>query len=299
MEAFFFPILYAFVGLMLWLLERSGIRFDGEAAVFTGSEAAVVTGNGTASAFTDLINELAAGFDLSTEVGRKEAYNRCYEHACEYLSLSAQCNQFLAEAAEMFGQTRIHMDLVENMAAPSGAERFHVAFDGAGECELTGNRSGLIYLSRVFKVLSETPMEGEHIHFNQGDPGMQGNTHGLTVFFEPDEWFDRFTQDYERDDEPFIPERKIAAGNVIALCVTVDFPPTFYMSKDKIYRVLEHEEYDGREGIATKRIRESFSRMYTFTLVDDRGEDMKFAFDLDDVSVVFFTSGDLEQVRSN
>jgi hypothetical protein len=128
---------------------------------------------------------------------------------------------------------------------------------------------------------------------------MQGDTYGLTVFFEPDEWFDRYAQNYERDDEPFIPVRKIAAGAVIALCVTVDFPPTFYMSKDKVYRVMKYEEYDGRDGIAAKRIRESTARIYTFTLVDDRGEDMKFAFDLDDTGVVFFTSGDLEQVRSN
>ena len=297
MEVYIFPIAYAVVALMAWLIQKSGVSADGEAAAVTGMETTREDGRGSTSAFTALINDLASGLDLSTEVGRKEAYNRCYEHACEHLSLSAQCNQFLAEAAEMFGQTRIHMDLVENMAAPSGAEKFHVAFDGNSECELTGNRSGLIYMSRVFRVLSETPMEGEHIHFNQGDPAMQGNTHGLTVFFEPDEWFDRNTQDYEADEEAFIPERKIAAGAVIALCVTVDFPPTFYMSKDKIYRIMEYEEYDGQEGIAAKRIRESTARMYTFTLVDDRGEDKKFAFDLDDVSVVFFTSGDLEQVR--
>jgi len=259
---------------------------------------AVVPGEAEAApGYSELIGGLVSGFDLSMEVGRKEAYNRCYEYAAQNLSQSAECNVFLAEAAEMLGQTRIHMDLVENMAAPSGAERFYVAFDGNSECELTGNRSGLIYLSRVFRVLSETPMEGEHIHFNQGDLAMQGNTHGLTVFFEPDEWFDRYAQDYEKDDESFIPERKIAAGAVIALCVTVDFPPTFYMSKDKIYRVIKYEEYDGLEGIATKRIRESISRMYTFTLVDDRGEDVKFAFDLDDWTVVFLTSGDLEQIR--
>ena len=264
---------------------------------YTGDKAVVSGEAETAPGFSELIGDLVSGFDLSIEVGRKEAYSRCYEYARENLSQSAECNLFMAEAAEMFGQTRIHMDLVENMAAPSGAERFHVAFDGNSECELTGNRSGLSYLSRVFRVLSETPMEGEHIHFNQGDPGMQGNTHGLTVFFEADEWFDRYAQDYERDEEQFIPEKKIDVRAVIALCVTVDFPPTFYMSKDKIYRVVEYEEYDGREGIAAKRIRESISRMYAFTLVDDRGEDMKFVFDLDDWTVVFLTSGDLEQIR--
>jgi len=244
-----------------------------------------------------LIGELTSGFDLTVDVQRKEAYNRCCEYAMENLSQSADCNLFLAEAAEVLGQTRIHTELIESLAAPSGAERFHVAFNGNSECELTGNRPGLSYLSRVFKALSETPMAGEHIHFSQGEPAMQGNTHGLTVFFEPDEWFDKHTQDCEEEDEAYIPERKIAAGAVIALCVTVDFPPAFYMSKDKVYRVVKYEEYDGRDGIAAKRIRDSTARMYTFSLVDDRGEDMDFAFDLDDWTVVFFTSGDLEQIR--
>lgn len=250
----------------------------------------------SSSEFSGLINELTSGFDLSTEVGRKEAYNWCCDYARENLSQSAECNLFLAEAAKALGQVRVHMDIIEKTAAPSGAEKIHMAFDGYSECELTGNRSGLAYLSRVFKVLSETPLESEHIHFTKGDPAVQGNSHGLTVFYEPDVWFDKYTKGFEEDAEPFIPERKVAAGAVLALCVTVDFPPTLYMSKDKIYRVVKYEEYDGKENIVAKRIRDSFARMYAFTLVDDRGEELKLAFDLDDSNVVFLTSGDLEQI---
>ena len=63
-----------------------------------------------------------------------------------------------------------------------------------------------------------------------------------------------------------------------------------------VSRVISFEEYDGREGIPTKRIRESLSRIYVFTLVDDRGQEIEIAFDLDDLDIVYFTMGDLEQL---
>jgi len=296
MDAFFFPIMNAIIVLMHRLMEKFGAGLADGAVAGAGSPTTPANGSGLPSAFSSLLGELTTGFDLSTEVGKKEAYNRCCQYAKENLSQAAECNVFLAEAAEALGQMRLHMDIIEKTAAPSGAERIHVVYDGYGACEVTGNRPGLDYLSRVFRALSETPMEGEHIHFRQADPALQGNSHGLNVYFEPDEWFDRYTREYSETEEPFIPARKIAAGAVIALCVTVDFPPMFYMSRDKIYRVVKCEEYDGREGPAFKRIRDSIARMDVFTLVDDRGEELKFAFDLDDSDVVFFTMGDLEQL---
>ena len=83
---------------------------------------------------------------------------------------------------------------------------------------------------------------------------------------------------------------------MVALCVTVESPLTIFLSKDKIFRVIKFEEHDGKEGIPAKRIRESFSRMYIFTLVDDRGQEIEIALDLDDWDIVYFTMGDLEQL---
>jgi len=247
--------------------------------------------------YRKIIDELVSGFDLSSDVERKRAYNRCHEYAGENLSDSGTCNVFLAEAAEMLGQMKIHMDIIESKAAPSGAEKIHLLYNSTYGCELTGNRSGLLYLSRVMRLLSETPMAGEHIHLREDDPCLEDGSQNLTIYYEPEDWFDEYAvKDYEDDPSYSPPERKVAPGAIVVLCSTVEFPPSIYMSRDKVYRVAGCEEYEGQEKMACKRIREGIERMFTFSLIDDRGEEIQIGFDLDDYDIVFFTLGDLEQL---
>jgi len=291
MEAFFFPLAYLFMAILMWFTNRS--------VPVTGGEAVLPAGSRPPLAFAGLIGELTSGFDLTFEMQRKGAYNRCYEYASEKLADSEQCNLFLAEAAQVLGQAPVRIDVIDPMAAPTGAERINVVSSGNYGIVLTGNRDGLSYLSRVMEFLSRSPIGNEYVYLRGDNPPMVGDTFGLTVYYEPDEWFDKYAQGNPAQDEyeePYIPGRKIAAAAVVALCVTVEPPLKIFLSKDKIFRVISFEGYDGKEGIPTKRIRESFSRMYVFTLVDDRGQEIEIAFDLDDWDIVYFSMGDLEQL---
>jgi hypothetical protein len=58
MEAYIFPIAYAVVVLVLWFMERSGIRAVGGAVAGIGNEVAQVTSSGSTQIFSGLIDEL-------------------------------------------------------------------------------------------------------------------------------------------------------------------------------------------------------------------------------------------------
>ncbi len=293
METLFIALIAPLLGLLAWKLGDRLSTVSGPGAPASGT---VASGPAPASGFTTLIGELTSGFDLNVATQRKSAYIKCYEYARENLMQSEECNLFLAEAAKALEQTPISMKVIDKMSAPSGAERINLRYSRTYGVLLSANRPGLAYLSRVMDFLSNTPVESEYVYFRGDTPPMEGDSFGLSVYFEPDEWFDRYAKGYEEDDEPYIAERTIAAGAVVALCMTEEPPLRIYLSKDKIYRIVKFEECDGREGIPYKRIRESITRMYVFTLVDDRGQEIDFALDLDDESIVYFTFGDLEQL---
>ena len=248
------------------------------------------------SGFMTLIGELTSGFDLSVETQRKSAYIKCYEYARENLMQSEECNQFLADAAKVLEQAPISMKVIDKMAEPSGAERINLLYNSTYGILLSANRPGLSYLSRVMEFLSKTPVEGEYVYFRGDAPPMEGDTFGLTVYYEPEEWFDRYAKGYNEKDEPYIEARKLAAGAVVALCLTVAPPLRVYLNQGKIYRVIKFEEYESGKGVPYKRIRESAARSYVYTLVDDRGQEIDIALDLDDWEVVYFTMGDLGQL---
>jgi hypothetical protein len=308
MEYQFIAFILPLLGLLAWKLRGRFSTVSGAnlavpgAAVSDAPVAGTPTDNVAASAaapasgFTDLIGELTSGFDLTVDTQRKSAYIKCYEYAREKLMQSEECNVFLADAAQILEQPPISLKIIDKMAEPSGAERINLMYSRTYGILLSANRPGLSYLARVMEFLSKTPVESEYVYFRGDTPPMEGDTYGLTVYYEPEEWFDRYTKGYDEKDEPYISERKISAAAVVALCVTVEPPLKIYLSKGKIFRVIKFEEYDGKEGTPTKRIRESFNRMYVFTLVDDRGQEIEIALDLDDLNVVFFTMGDLEQI---
>ena len=231
MEAFIFPIAYALMALLMWFMERSGVN--------TVANAAQAPGTMPSMAFADLIGELTSGFDLTVALQRKNAYNRCYEHARENFAESGDGNLFLAEAAHTLDQPPVKMEFIDGVVAPTGAEKINVVLSGPYGIVLTGNRSGLSYLSRVMEFLSRTPVNSEYVYFRSDNPLMEGDTLGLTVYYEPDEWFDMYAQgnpEFDGNEEPYIPERKIAAAAVVALCLTVEPPLTIFLNKDKIFR---------------------------------------------------------------
>jgi hypothetical protein len=288
-----------FLCLLIWRMSLRGSPVSGSNAAVPSAAVSVTAVSGApvpASSFTTLIGELTSGFDLTVETQRKSAYIKCFEYARENLMQSEECNIFLAEAAKTLEQTPISLKVIDKMAAPSGAERINLTYSKTYGVLLSANRPGLTYLARVMDFLSNTPVESEYVYFRDDKAPMEGDTFGLTVYYEPEEWFDRYAKGYDEKDEPYIAERKIAAGAVVALCLTKEAPLRIYLNKGKIYRVIKFEEYESGKGIPYKKIRESITRSYVYTLVDDRGQEIDFALDLDDESIVYFTMGDLEQL---
>ena len=288
-----------FLCLLIWRMSFRGSPVSGaNAAVVSApvSSSTVTSAPAPVSVFAALIGELTSDFDLTVDTQRKSAYIKCYEYARENLMQSEECNLFLEEAAKSLEQSPINLKIIDKMAEPSGAERINLVYNSTYGILLSANRPGLSYLARVMEFLSKTPVESQYVYFRGDTLPMEGDTFGLTVYYEPEEWFDRYTKGYDEKEEPYFEERKIAAGAVVALCMTEEAPLRIYLDKGKIYRVIKFEEYDGKKGIPVKRIRESFSRMYVYTLMDDRGQEIEIALDLDDESVVYFTMGDLCQL---
>jgi hypothetical protein len=288
-----------FLCLLIWRMSLRGSPVGGtNAAVGSApvSGSPVTSAPAPVSGFAALISELTSGFDLTVETQRKSAYIKCYEYARENLMQSEECNLFLEEAAKVLEQSPINLKIIDKMAEPSGAERINLVYNSTYGIILSANRPGLSYLARVMEFLSKTPVESQYVYFGDDTPPMEGDTYGLTVYYEPEEWFDRYTKGYDEKDEPYIAERKIAAGAVVALVLTEAAPLRVYLDKGKIYRVIKFEEYDGKKAIPSKRIRENFNRMYVFTLMDDRGQEIDIALDLDDENVVYFAMSDLGQL---
>ena len=272
-----------FLCLLIWRMSLRGSPVSGaNAAVVSApvSGSTVASASAPVSEFAALIGELTSGFDLTVDTERKSAYIKCYEYARENLMQSEECNIFLADAAKSLEQPPISLKIIDRMAEPTGAERINLLYNSTYGIILSANRPGLSYLARVMEFLSKTPVESEYVYFRGDKAPMEGDTFGLSVYYEPEEWFDRYTKGYDEKDEPYIMERKIAAGAVVALVLTEAAPLRVYLDKGKIYRVIKFEEYEDGKGISFKRIRESTTRSYVYTLLDDRGQEIDLALDL-------------------
>ena len=252
-----------------------------------------------------VLDELLAGVDMANEVAKKQAYNRCREYAQDELADDANVNSFMAMASERLGQTRIHFRVVESMVQMPEDARLHLTYtEEDGPC-LTGNSSGLRYLSDLAAALSSAPSPHEHVHLYQETPPMFGNSFALTLYNEPDEWLDQHgiapddANTNGTTDDTTEPPRETAVDSIAAIefFEGQPLPPPFLFSFDKLYRVVKSRPYSGEKVWAKKiGLEKGTARVHIFSIHDDSGALFDIALHLDDPDVRYFTRRDLEQV---
>jgi hypothetical protein len=252
--------------------------------------------NGTHGNLTRLMETVITGCDLSNEQGRKEAYDRCVRYADEHLAQSLECNLFLAHAAERLGQTQVMKDVVHSLVpVPEGA-RLHLSYQPDYGPVLTGNSAGLKYLAELAGTLAQAPLAGEHVHLEWNEPPFNGDTYGLIIYREEEEWFEEAAEEFgEYDEDAEEPSRsEIKAEDVFALQLLGEPSPGMSLRVNRVYPVLAMTKQCG-EDVFSKAIREDDTRVWVFTVRDDEGEIFKLGLDLDDPDINFLTRADLIQ----
>ncbi|HAZ63554.1 MAG TPA: hypothetical protein DCZ72_08115, partial [Armatimonadetes bacterium] len=146
-----------------------------------------------------LIDRLLGDQDTESEFGRVRSYRLCVRFAEEALAKDRRCNAFLLRAAERLGQAPMALPVVFNrVALPEAARACFYIHEDDGPV-LVGNRDGLRYLAALLAELAEAPVPGESIYLDPDFEPFVGDSDGLLVYAENEDWFAAL--DDGREDE--------------------------------------------------------------------------------------------------
>lgn len=248
-----------------------------------------------------VISGLLAECDLSSETGRKAAYVRCEEYADTHIPGRLEYNAFMEAVAVRLNLPAVRRNSLdeEDGESPENA-KMHLAYTPKVGPELTANAEGLQYLASMLTELARQAVEHDHLHLYADELPMVGRTFPLTVYHEPDAWFERLIAEEKAaagekgKQPPAVAKRTIEPSEIAGLCLLSEVPPDMPLTKHRLYRVLSVDPYDGRK-VWVKSIREGKERLCLFT-VSVNGKPQAFGFDLDDPEVLFFSRQDVESL---
>lgn len=244
-----------------------------------------------------VLDSIILGCETSSAEGRQKAFEQCLDYADQHLGRSLDCNLFLAWAAERLGQSRVIKQVVQGMVEHPEGAKLHVGYQPEWGMVVTGNEEGMKYLSDLFRVLSESPVEGEFIKIDVEDPEISGESFGLVVFREDDEWFEQVEDedDLAEEEAAFVFRRGLEASKVFGLQFLVEPPAGFHLHRNRVYLVHDIKKRTGDE-IYEKLIREDTDRLWVFSFNDDNFELVTMALDLEDPEVNYLTRADMAQI---
>ncbi len=242
-----------------------------------------------------LIEELTRGMDLSRPESKRKAYENCVVYAERNMRKDPMLNMFLSHAATRLGATPVTRDVTREIVPMPENARAHIAFDYNEGPALTANREGLRYLSELFEVLAGSPVMGDHLRLNWDETPLWGETYGLTVYIEEDEWFEEQAFDGAGEEDLQFPRRDIEADNVMAIQFATNMCSSLCVTPGKLYLVKELAKRSSQDAWS-KVIRDDDSRVWVFSIEDDHGDDKLVSVDLDDPDINFLTREDLAQM---
>lgn len=234
--------------------------------------------------------------DLQQEEGRKAAYQECSRFAENAIADNKAFNDFMKRAAKKLDQVPVRKDLTKGGIRETGQEKLHLTYSQETGPVLTGNKEGLNYLSQIVQQLSALETPGEHTHFYMGEHPLFGDSYPLTVYYEDEAWFWRYSKRTPEEKEYKIPERSIDPVGIHAFLIMDPVPPTMPFSGNKVYLVQSVERYKD-QAVWIKRIREELTRVYVVTFINDQGQPFRYGIDLDDQSVVLLRREDCQQLN--
>jgi hypothetical protein len=245
--------------------------------------------------YARIVNDLIADCDLTTDSGRRVAYRKCEAYADENLHERRAFNDFTEAVGQRLGlPPTLRNSFRDTVGEPAPGAKLHLRYAGAAGPELTGNADGLRYLAGLVAELADEAVEGDHVHLYPDEHPMYGRTYPLTIYHEPDPWFESLDKEGAGEEEqaPSVAERDIDPSDIAALCVLAKIPPAMLLTPQRLYRVLSVDAYRGQE-IWERRIREGDERFFVFTLVNDAGSEEVYGFDLDDPNILPFSQQDV------
>jgi hypothetical protein len=242
-----------------------------------------------------VIERLIGEYDLGKKTQRKKAYRTCEEYATKHIEARLEFNAFMEAVAERLGlaPTRRN-DFRDSVGQVPDGAKLYLTYDRKTGPELTGNADGLRYLATLLAELAEQGVEHDHLHLDPGAIPMYGPTYPLTIYHEPDPWFEGLdkAEDEKEAAEPSLAVRDLQPFEVAALCLLANVPPELLLTKHRLYRVL-FVDACGEQGGWKKCIRAGRERLFLFTVVNDDGAPEAIGFDLDDPEVLFFSRRDI------
>lgn len=162
--------------------------------------------------------------------------------------------------------------------------------------KIEGSKEFFLYLSRFFlTVARETSLQDILHEYSDPKP--------LEVFFRTENGWKMAREDgddYDEEDEEY-PNRNINIENILAIQFLYWVPEYSSLTIGKLYAVKGfhkfNEEFKGKIDIV-KTIHEDFSEVWIFEILDDRGESISIASDLNDDEMMYIESYHMDQLQS-
>jgi hypothetical protein len=248
--------------------------------------------------FDALLDTLISDCDMRSELDRRRTFLKCVEYADANVDAD-QYNAFLMRAAERLGQAKLMREAMSLAVRTTGDEKLHLRFDENEGVQLIGNQSGLMYLSRVLKNLSQARSAGEHITLGYGEKPLVGESYPMAAYVENDSYFadiaDLLPPDgTEAEQEP---DRKEVNPNDIAAFYIVDYAPEECgLAANAVYPVSGWEKYVPGMLVWRKELRQDMSRVLVLKFVAEDGSEGRLAVDLDDPDLGFITFTDIKRI---
>jgi len=249
--------------------------------------------------YRSLIEKLISGLDIGSKSGRKKAYSKCIDYAEENFKEPRDYNSFVAQAAKMLDEVPCIQDVAAVSTPSTGNEKLHLAYSQQSGPVLTGNKSGLLYLSNLLKNLAASQEENDHAHLYHDEFPMYGRTFPLTIYLENDPWFLKHANESpEAEQAPEVerPYRQLDPNSIAAFAVLDEIPPTMPIIKGNLYKVQSCTKYKD-EDVWIKAISEESERLFLFTFNNDENVLSQIALDIDDPKIFFLTKYDVEKLK--
>ncbi|NUQ01956.1 MAG: hypothetical protein HUU35_19085 [Armatimonadetes bacterium] len=248
-----------------------------------------------------LIKRVLRDQETESELGRVRAYRRCIRYAEDELYADHICNLFLLRAAERLGQPPVAVPVVLNRVPLAENAKVTFYYDDDEGPVLVGNREGLDYLGSICSELADSPLPGENVVLDEGYAPFLGESYGLTVYYEDEEWFaalEAGDQEELGEWESEILGRIVRSEDIVAVQLSAPMPSVVALSPQKLYRVSNVAPFDSATDVALKPFRHETDQVRVFSLLDDDGKPLRLAVDLDDPEVNYYYAWHLEQFMS-
>ncbi len=251
--------------------------------------------------YSQIVEELIIGCDLSAETGKRIAWKRCSDYADEHTEGRRAYNDFMNAVSARLGDMPVRLnDFTEEIGDLPENAKLHLTCDSQTGPVLTGDAEGLAYLAALCTELAREQVAGDHAHLWTNEPPLCGHSHPLVIYHEPDTWFEELEEAEEKtkDGSETSTPRDIELTEIAALCVLAKVPPGMPLRSGRLYRVISVNEYQDK-GMWEKRLRDGNERFRAFTITNDDGTPEEFGFDLDDPAVIFFSQADIENLANH